>query len=105
MLDPRARLPVRPCHDHVSDLQISLEIFHPIPVHPQHALDLRFVGVLERHPVIGALHHDLAGAPRGDPVEHPDALADQILLDDEVGVPFREDPHLPAVRVETPGRR
>ena len=105
MPDPGTGLPVPARHDHVPDLQVPLEVLHAIPVHPQDPLDLHLVGVLERHPVIGALHHDLAGPPGRDPVEHPDALADHFLLDDEVRVPLRDDPDLPAGLRGSFGRR
>src|SRR5262249_28753927 len=71
------------------------EVLDPIAIHPENADELLLLHAGQPDVVAGVLHHDLARPPRGDPVVHSHAFPDQLLLDDEVRVAFRDHADLP----------
>ena len=73
-----------------SDLAVAIEVFHPLPVHPEDALDVGWRQGVPRGVMVGVLDDDLTGAPAGDTVEHAEPLAPNVAFDLQERRTFRD---------------
>ena len=99
MVNPGPFLAVAAGDDDAPDLRVALQVLDSVAVHREDPDQLIFARPVERQVVSRVLHQDLAGPADGHAVEHAHPLPDQLFLDHEVGVPLRDDSHLPPRRV------